>query len=238
MPTRSPQAAERGHLIATAPSESGGPQILAPILSGLSPALGDLAAALPVGDANGLLLAELDRLDAPPPERLIAGVFANDPFRGIDALLSELARRGLRGIVNWPSVGLLTGELAAAYRHSGMTVEVEFDCLRRAREKGLSTLALVTGVEPARAALAQGIEGLVIAPGLAVPDRAARRTAAQQTEQWVRDLAAPDACWLYAHPEFAEWLGDAAAHARGEIVWAVDRGVPRGERHSARQSSP
>lgn len=225
MPTRSPQAAERGHLIAAAPSASAGPQILAPILSGLSPALADLAAALPVGDANGMLLAELDRLDTPPPQNLVAGVSANDPFRGIDALLSELAHRGVRGIVNWPSVGPLTGELAAAYRHSGMTVEVEMDCLRRARAMGMAAFAFVTGAESARAALAHDVEGLVITPGLAVPDPEARRAAAHTAGELLRELAAPETCWLYAHPQFTEWPGDAAADARGEIVWDIDGGA-------------
>ncbi len=233
--TQSPQAAERGSLVATAPSASTGPQILAPILSGLSPALADLAAALPVGDANGMLLAELDRLDAPPPENLVAGVFANDPFRGIDTLLSDLAGRGVRAIVNWPSVGPLTGELAAAYRHSGMTLEVELDCLRRARAMGMAAFALVTEGESARAALAHDVEGLVITPGLAVPDPEARRAAAHEAGELLRELAVPETCWLYAHPQFSEWPGDAAVHAHGEIVWDIDGGAAD---RPALQSSP
>lgn len=235
MSTQSPQAAERGRLIATVPSVSTGPQILAPILSGLSPALADLAAALPVGDANGMLLAELDRLDAPPPDNLVAGVFVNDPFRGIDTLLSDLADRGVRAIANWPSVGPLTGELATAYRHSGMTVEVELDGLRRARAMGMDAFALVTGAETARAALAHDVEGLLVAPGLAVPDPEARRVAARETGELLVELAAPETCWLYAHPQFTEWPADAAAHVRGEIVWDINAGAPD---RPVRQSSP
>lgn len=237
MPRRSPQATESGHLIAAAPREPAGPQILAPILAGLSPALADLAAALPIGDANGMLLAEVDRIGE-PPDNTVAGVFANDPFRSMDTLLAELSRRGVRAITNWPSVGPLGGELAAAYHHSGMTLEVELDCLARARDMGMSGFALVTGVESAQAALDRGIANLIVAPGLAVPDPAGRRDAARDATRLVEELASPGNCWLYAHPDFADWPGDAAAHARGLIFWDMERDACAGEAASALQSRP
>ncbi len=141
------------------------------------------------------------------------------------SILSDLARRGVRAVANWPRVGPLTGELASAYRHSGMTVEVELDCLRRARAKGMATFAFVTDAESARAALAHDVESLVITPGLAVPDPAARRAAAHEARELLRELAAHATCWLYAHPQFSEWVGDAGAHAHGELVWDIDGGA-------------
>lgn len=197
-----------------------GPAILVPALAGLGAALADLAATLPVGDANARLLASLDGLDGVPAE-LVAGVFANDPFRRGDALLGALQARGVRAVINWPSVGLLEGELAAAYRHSGFSLEAELAWLQRAQGCGLHALALVRGAAAAEAAVAAGIDALVVAPGLAVPDAARRREAAAEASAVVARLLAPVArpgMLVYAHPEFAGLLDAACKQADGTVV--------------------
>lgn len=225
MPTPSPAFPWRAGTTAVVVDRArdlSGPRILAPVLAGLPPALADLAAALPIGDANARLLAELDQRGDPVPSWLVAGVLTNDPFRGADALLVDLERRGVRAVINWPSVGLLAGELASAYEHSGFTLAAELGWLRRARERGMAALALVADGDSARAALAEGVDGLVVSPGLAVPDPGQRGEAAAATERLLDELAAERApVWLYAHPDFGAGLGRSVARADGVVQWGA-----------------
>lgn len=119
-----------------------GPCLLSPMTARLPAQLADLCSSLPIGDANGELLDTLrgETLQ----EDAFAGVLANDPFRLPDDLLDILAGLGCYGVANWPSTAMLSGELAAALTHSGLGYEAEMAFLKRARERGFRTLAVVT----------------------------------------------------------------------------------------------
>lgn len=173
-----------GWLVATrggARARGPGPCILCPILHRLDAGLAEIAAALPIGDANGLLMDALS-VEGRVEPHVVAGVMANDPFRHFDEFLGSLFERGVRTIVNWPSVGPLSGELAAAFTHSGFTFENELEMLSKARARGFAVTAFVVNADHGRQALALEPEMLILAPPPGTPGSEGRAALA-------RDLA-------------------------------------------------
>ncbi|MCC5812614.1 MAG: phosphoenolpyruvate hydrolase family protein [Ectothiorhodospiraceae bacterium] len=204
--------------LAEAGQRSRGPCILSPLTAAMNPRLADMACAMPVGDANGTLLAALPGIDKTP--WVIAGVLANDPFRRSEDLLDALCKAGAGAICNWPSVGLLTGELAAALIHSGFTYASELTMLKQARERGLATVTVVSNAEQLDAALEQATDMLLVVPGLAGGTAEDRERRAEETAALLHDASARAAGverWLYLHPVYGSTLLAVAAQAQGVI---------------------
>ncbi len=151
-----------GHMDDTPPAD-GELVIVSPLTASLPRALGEIACALPVGDANGALLEALN--GAPPENGVFAGMLAHDPFRRTADLLDALCQRGIAGVVNWPSVGALDGETAAALAHSGFRYADELAFLQRASRRGLHTAVRVHDIGQLEAALETGPRRLIVAPG-------------------------------------------------------------------------
>ncbi|WP_439366077.1 phosphoenolpyruvate hydrolase family protein [Bradyrhizobium sp. DASA03005] len=122
----------------------------------------DSLVLLPIHDANGRLLAEVRNGITPRP-RFFAGVFALDPFRRHSDILKALEIVGCPGIVNFPSVTGIDGEMRASLEDFGFGVKTEIELLRRAVAHGFSALALVDGFAMAQEAVAVGVSGLVAA---------------------------------------------------------------------------
>ncbi|MDN3519536.1 phosphoenolpyruvate hydrolase family protein [Aquisalimonas lutea] len=164
----------------------GGPCVLSPLTAGLPPGLADMAYALPVGDANGLVLDALQARDGGAAE-IVAAVFAGDPFRRIDDLLDDLAAHGVRGVINWPSVGMLPGEFGAELVHSGFTFALELEMLERARQRGLATIATVSDKDQIRQAAAVHPDMLLVTPGLAADENDAPATRPARLQELLRE---------------------------------------------------
>ncbi len=195
-----------------------GPCILSPLTANMNPRLADMACAMPVGDVNGGLLEALVGADG--KTRIIAGVLANDPFRRPADLLDGLSKAGVNAVCNWPSVGLLNGELAAALNHSGFTYQRELQLLRQARERGMTTVAVVSDGQQLDEALTQGVDMLLVVPGLGtgVEDDQERRTVETGTLlQEAADRAASVERRLYLHPLYESTLASAVTLAHGVI---------------------
>lgn len=127
------------------------PCLLAPLTARLPPELACVAAALPIGDANGQVLDAL-RGGPPCPANVIVGILANDPFRRTQELLDELEACGVQRVTNWPTVATLLGELAATFEHSGLTWDEELRFLSAARQRGFRiTVHVSTDAQRARA---------------------------------------------------------------------------------------
>lgn len=174
---------------ASARERGPGPCILSPVLAGLGSALSDIAAVLPVGDANALLLSELAQAPA-SPSHVVAALFGSDPFRQQENLLLDLEERGVGAVANWPSLGPISGELSQALTHSGFTFEMEIELLRRSSMMGLATVAFVCGPEQAERAIAEAFNMIVIVPPLAATTQADQRAAGQEAETLFGALAA------------------------------------------------
>ena len=201
-----------------------GPCVLSPLTATLPPGLADMACALPIGDANGQLLAELR--SGRPDRWVLAGVFGCDPFRRVDDLVAELCRVGVAAVTNWPTIGLLSGELGSALQHSGFSYGRELELLARSRERGMYVAAVVSTGEQLEQARTCGPDMLIVTPGLAREDAAAM---AQQGRRLGEELipaarsALPDAdVRLYLHPLFGAALEPLRSQVEGVVRHAGD----------------
>ncbi|MBA2777916.1 phosphoenolpyruvate hydrolase family protein [Billgrantia kenyensis] len=189
-----------GHLVGSleaAWAHGGTPSLLSPFTARLPASLADLAGSLPIGDANGELLAST-RGETPFPEHAFAGVLATDPFRLADDLLDMLSRRGCRGVANWPSSALLGGTMGEALSHSKLGHDEEMAFLALAGERGFRTLAVIASEAQLAAALPARPSQLLVAVSVSVSKNPA--TAGAMVERLLEKVReAGYAPWLYEH---------------------------------------
>src|SRR5688572_13602243 len=101
---------------------------------------GSTAGLMPYGNANQIV-KEMAFEILPVVERtpVLAGVCGTDPFMMPRLFLRELAELGYAGIQNFPTVGLIEGELRATLEETGMGFGLEVDCVALAHEMDLLT---------------------------------------------------------------------------------------------------
>ena len=202
---------------AAAASLGPGPCILSPVTAALEPLLAVMACALPVGDVNGSLEAALQAQT--PPQWVIAGVLAHDPFLRRQDLLATLRSAGVTTLANWPSVCPLTGELAGALEHSGFTYQHELALLREGREQGFGVCAVAHDEAQLAGALELAPEHVLVTPGLGTPERDERRHRAHQSVALATRAQRESAAtvWIHNHPGFADMLEGQIPRGVGRI---------------------
>ena len=128
---------------------------------------GSLAGLMPYGDANQIVL-EMTREIVTVVDRVpvIAGVCGTDPFRNMTTLLGELEVRGVAGIQNFPTVGLIDGEFRRALEDTGMSYSAEVELIRLASRRGLFTMPYVFSAAEASSMAEAGADVLVAHLGL------------------------------------------------------------------------
>ncbi len=128
---------------------------------------GSLAGLMPYGDANRIVL-EMTREVVTVVDRMpvIAGVCGTDPFRDMARLLDELAGRGVAGVQNFPTVGLIDGGFRRALEATGMSYSAEVEMIRLACRRGLFTMPYVFNASEASAMVEAGADVLVAHVGL------------------------------------------------------------------------
>ena len=101
---------------------------------------GSTAGLMPYGNANQIV-KEMAYEILPVVKRtpVLAGVCGTDPFMIPRLFLRELKELGYAGIQNFPTVGLIEGELRATLEETGMGFGLEVDCVRLAGEMDLLT---------------------------------------------------------------------------------------------------
>jgi predicted TIM-barrel enzyme len=122
-----------------------------------------LSGYLPIGDANGIVkeMGEREILPVTQNTPVIAGVFASDPTREMPHFLEELKALGFSGVINFPSVAWLVGELREGLESSGLGFKRELDMTTEARKLGLFTMAYVFTAEEAAAMVKAGVDCIV-----------------------------------------------------------------------------
>ena len=112
---------------------------------------GSLAGLMPYGNANQIV-REMAFEILPVVQRtpVLAGVCATDPFLMPARFLAELRDLGYCGIQNFPTVGLITGELRQGLEETGMGYDQEVACVRLARQMELLTTPYVFNEQEAR----------------------------------------------------------------------------------------
>ena len=128
---------------------------------------GSLAGLMPYGNAN-LIVKEMasEVLTAVKHTPVLAGVCATDPFMIRDVFLKELQALGFAGIQNFPTVGLIDGTFRINLEETGMSYQLEVDCIAAAHDMDLLTTPYAFNPEEARRMTAAGADIIVAHMGL------------------------------------------------------------------------
>lgn len=163
-----------------------------------------LCGYLPIGDANAIVkeMGEREVLPVVQDTPVIAGVFASDPTRRMDHFLGELKALGFAGVINFPSIAWLEGELRDGLESSGLGFQRELDMTRTAHEMGLFTMAYVFTPEEAEQMVAAGVDCVVAHMGNTVGG----------------SVGQPHAIALDAAAELTQKISDAARKAKPDVV--------------------
>ncbi|MDR8393614.1 phosphoenolpyruvate hydrolase family protein [Aliifodinibius sp. S!AR15-10] len=139
---------------------------------------GSLAGLLPYGNANAIV-KEMAYEVIPTVKHtpVLAGVCATDPFMLRESFLKELKELGFAGIQNFPTVGLIDGGFRDNLEETGMSFELEIDCIRAAHELDMLTTPYVFNNEDARAMTKAGADIIVAHMGLTTSGKIGAKTA-------------------------------------------------------------
>ena len=123
---------------------------------------GSTAGLMPYGNANQIVKEmALEILPVVSHTPVLAGVCATDPFMIPRLFLRELQSLGFAGIQNFPTVGLIEGELRATLEETGMGFGLEVDCIALARELDLLTTPYAFNPDEATALTQAGADIVV-----------------------------------------------------------------------------
>ena len=112
---------------------------------------GSSAGLMPYGNANQIVKEmAFEILPVVKETPVLAGVCGTDPFMIPRLFLKELKELGFSGIQNFPTVGLWEGEMRQTLEETGMSYQLEVDCIALAHEMNLLTTPYVFNPEEAR----------------------------------------------------------------------------------------
>ena len=128
---------------------------------------GSLAGLMPYGNANAIVKEmAYEVITAVQDTPVLAGVCATDPFMMRDLFLRELKDLGFAGIQNFPTVGLIDGLFRANLEETGMSYQMEVECVAAARELDLLTTPYVFDARDAVQMTQAGADIIVAHMGL------------------------------------------------------------------------
>ena len=144
---------------------------------------GSLAGLLSYGNANEIVKEMAHEiLPAVKHSPVLAGVCATDPFMLRDRFLMELKDMGFAGIQNFPTVGLIDGMFRANLEETGMSYQLEVDCIKAARELDIFTTPYVFNVDEARRMTEAGADVVVAHMGLTTKGKIGAKTSKTMEE--------------------------------------------------------
>lgn len=151
---------------------------------------GSLSGLLAYGNANDIV-REMARevLTAVTRTPVLAGVNGTDPFMIRDQFLRELKGMGFAGIQNFPTVGLIDGTFRANLEETGMSYQLEVDCIGAARALDLLTTPYVFNPDEARRMVGVGADIIVAHMGLTTGGAVGAQTS-KTLEECVYEVAA------------------------------------------------
>lgn len=142
--------------------------------------IASIAGNLPIGDANAIVreMGRTQILNAVKNTPVVAGIYGVDPTRNMQDFLQELAEIGYSGVINFPTVGKLSGPIRAELEQVGLGFAREVEALRTAAGLGFFTMAYCYCPEEARILADAGVDILVSHVGLTAGGEVGVRTAA------------------------------------------------------------
>lgn len=150
-------------------AESGGADIIIIYNSGRyrMAGRGSLAGLMPYGDANNIVVEMASEvLPVVKNTPVLAGVCGTDPFRLMPVFLKQLKEMGFSGVQNFPTVGLIDGNLRHNLESTGMGFDKEVETIRLAHELDMFTSPYVFTADEATAMTKAGADQLVAHVGL------------------------------------------------------------------------
>jgi predicted TIM-barrel enzyme len=139
---------------------------------------GSLAGLMPYGNANAIVKEMAHEvLTAVSHTPVLAGVCATDPFTIRDRFLRELKDMGFAGIQNFPTVGLIDGNIRTNLEETGMGFEHEIDLIAAAHDLDLLTTPYAFDPDQARLLALAGADIIVAHMGLTTKGSIGARTA-------------------------------------------------------------
>jgi predicted TIM-barrel enzyme len=151
---------------------------------------GSLSGLLAYGNANAIVKEMAHEvITAVRHTPVIAGVNGTDPFMLRDHFLRELKAMGFAGIQNFPTVGLIDGTFRANLEETGMSYELEVECIAAARALDLLTTPYVFNPDEARRMSEAGADIIVAHMGLTIGGTIGAGTA-KTLEQCVGEVQA------------------------------------------------
>lgn len=116
----------------------------------------------PLGDANSIMM-ELGKVVLPVVKHtpVLAGVFANDPFRDMYAFLRQIRDMGFSGVQNFPTVGTYTDVYRQNIESVGISYDKEVEMIRIAHELDLLTTPYAYTVQEAEKMVRAGADVIV-----------------------------------------------------------------------------
>ncbi len=138
---------------------------------------GSLSGLMPYGNANQIV-KEMARevLTVVKDTPVLAGVCGTDPFMLRDLFLRELKDLGFAGIQNFPTVGLIDGTFRRGLEDTGMSFQMEVDCIAAAHEMDMLTTPYAFNNEEARLMVDAGADIVVAHMGLTTSGTIGSRT--------------------------------------------------------------
>jgi predicted TIM-barrel enzyme len=156
---------------------------------------GSLAGLMPYGNANQIVKEMAGEvLTTVKHTPVLAGVCGTDPFLLRDRFLKDLIELGFAGIQNFPTVGLVDGAFRQNLEETGMSYQLEVDCIAAAHSLGLLTSPYVFNTNEASRMTKAGADLVVAHMGLTSSGLIGAKTT-KSLKDCVRDVQAiVDAC--------------------------------------------
>lgn len=140
--------------------------------------LPSVSGLLPWCNANDVTLRVLPEVIAAMPGRpVFATVCANDELHPAALMLAEAARLGAHGVLNAPTVGLLSGPVRRALEDAGLGFQREIQLMTMAGACGLRAWGYVRTPGQAKAMARAGAEAVVVHLGITRSGPATSRAA-------------------------------------------------------------
>lgn len=151
---------------------------------------GSLSGLLAYGNANEIVKEMAHEvITAVQRTPVLAGVNGTDPFMLRDHFLRELKALGFAGIQNFPTVGLIDGTFRANLEETGMSYQLEVDCVAHAHDLDLLTTPYAFNPDEAARMTKAGADIIVAHMGLTTKGAIGAKTA-KTLENCVQEIEA------------------------------------------------
>lgn len=130
--------------------------------------IASIAGNLPIGDANQIVY-DMGRDQILPMVKhtpVVAGIYGVDPTRDMRRFLLSLKELGYSCVINFPTIGKMSGQIRKELENVGLGFQREVDALVLAKELGFVTLAYCYNPEEAEILARNGIDIIVSHVGL------------------------------------------------------------------------